>query len=256
MVEVFEQWVIVTGGTSGLGLEISKEMARKGYNVLIGCRNSRSGAVTCNSLKAVLGEECQARLECYELELSELSSIRKFARHVQEQNFVLSAIINNAAVYAPPHGSKTRNGLDMSFGVNYVAPFYLTNLLLPFIGRQQSPCTIINIGCGEYKLCRSVDLGFVQEQARLVSAGGFLLVTVESARNLPASCIGRKANPYVRVFFHGVERCTRTVLNTDSPVWHEHVSYPRVDCTEQDQVQFIVMDRGKEISFLNLLFLG
>ena len=243
-------WVLVTGGSSGLGLHICKEFAKRGYSILIACRNSHAGSVICKSIKAEIPEAFSNKVEYFGLDLSELSSIRKFVRHIQERQYALSALINNAAVYAPPHGTKTHNGLDLSFGVNYVAPFYLTNLILPYLLRQGCPCKIINIGCSEYQLCPRVDLPYVTEQARLITIGGFLLVTVESARNLSTSGIGRRANPYVRVIFRGAERRTRTLMDTLNPEWHDHVSYTGIQGdAEQDHVEFIVMNRGSKNSF-------
>ena len=196
---VVDKWALVTGGSSGLGRQITKYFARKKYNVLIACRNSHSGEAACRSISVEI--EAPTKIEYFFLDLAEISSIRMFVRHVESRKYTIAVLVNNAAVYAPLDGSKTNNGQDMCFGVNYVAPFYLTNLLLPTLIRQQQPCKIINIGCGDYVNCPAINFNYVREQFATLRLGGFLLIAIESARGLTATSSGLRTSAYVKVCF-------------------------------------------------------
>ena len=153
-------------------------------------------------------------MEYAHLNLADLSSIRRFVQHVLDLKYTVSVLVNNAAVWAPAAGSKTDDGLDLSFGVNYVGPFYLTNLLIPILRLQEIPCHIINIGCGDYARCPAIDLNYVSRQARLLTAAGSLLVSVDAVHDLPA--IGTKLAPcpYVGVLFRGAAHRTQALRNT------------------------------------------
>jgi NAD(P)-dependent dehydrogenase (short-subunit alcohol dehydrogenase family) len=118
---------IVTGANSGLGLETTRALARKGAKVILACR-SRSKA---DSAIAELAADGIARdlLEFGACDLSSLASIRAFADAVRSEHAHVDLLINNAGVMALPYG-KTVDGFEMQFGTNHLGHFALTGLLL------------------------------------------------------------------------------------------------------------------------------
>ena len=175
--------------------------------------------------------------------MGDLSSIRRFAEFVLAKQCFIAVLVNNAAVWAPEKGAKTQSGMDLSFGVNYVGPFLLTNLLLPALCRQRSESRIINIGCTEYEKCNSISLAHVRQQANSMNAPGSLRVTVEWARGLASMSASSKSNPYVKVLFRGVSQATRVIKNSINPVWQESFIFDDVQ-DHDGSVEFVVMDRG------------
>jgi NAD(P)-dependent dehydrogenase (short-subunit alcohol dehydrogenase family) len=118
---------IVTGANSGLGLETTRALARKGAKVILACR-TRSKA---DAAIAELAADGIARdlLEFGACDLSSLASIRAFAEAVRSEHAHVDLLINNAGVMALPYG-KTVDGFEMQFGTNHLGHFALTGLLL------------------------------------------------------------------------------------------------------------------------------
>jgi NAD(P)-dependent dehydrogenase (short-subunit alcohol dehydrogenase family) len=117
---------LVTGANSGLGYESTRGLARKGATVLMACRSLKKGKEAAETIK---GENPRGELRLMELDLADLSSVRKFAEEFQTRYDRLDALVNNAGVMATPYG-KTADGFELQFGINHLGHFALTGLLL------------------------------------------------------------------------------------------------------------------------------
>ena len=123
---------VVTGANNGLGLVITEHLARAGASVLMACRNlQKADAAAAGIMARVPG----ARLEIVELDLSRLSSVRRFADDLDVD--ALDLLINNAGVMMTPP-ERTEDGFDLQFGTNHLGHFALTGLLLARLGRAES----------------------------------------------------------------------------------------------------------------------
>jgi len=118
------QTAIVTGASSGIGLETAKALAGHGARVVLAVRDEAKGAAAASTLPA------SAKKEVRPLDLASLDSVRAFARDWAGQPVDL--LINNAGVMIPPL-SRTTDGFELQFGTNHLGHFALTNLLLPSI---------------------------------------------------------------------------------------------------------------------------
>jgi NAD(P)-dependent dehydrogenase (short-subunit alcohol dehydrogenase family) len=118
---------IVTGANSGLGLETTRALARKGAKVILACR-SRSKAEAAIAELVADGID-RDLLEFGACDLSSLASIKAFAEAVRSQHAHVDLLINNAGVMALPYG-QTADGFEMQFGTNHLGHFALTGLLL------------------------------------------------------------------------------------------------------------------------------
>lgn len=117
--------ILITGATDGIGMETAKMLTKEGHEVLL---HGRSEEKLANVAKETGNENA----EQYVADLSEMANVRSFARAVREKHSHLDVLINNAGVYTAP-GEKTEDGLDIRFAVNTVAPYILTNELLPLM---------------------------------------------------------------------------------------------------------------------------
>lgn len=113
--------VVVTGASSGIGLIAARELARVGAQVVLAVRTTAKGE------EASLG--MAGSVEVRELDVSDLSSVRRFA---EDWTGPLDVLINNAGVMDVPL-ARTADGLDLQTATNSFGPFLLTNLLLPHI---------------------------------------------------------------------------------------------------------------------------
>jgi NAD(P)-dependent dehydrogenase (short-subunit alcohol dehydrogenase family) len=118
--------MVVTGGNSGIGYEAAQELARKGAQVVLACRNLDKGREAASRIKASAAD---AAVDVMQLDLSSLGSIRAFASAFLEKHAALHVLCNNAGVMALPYG-KTADGFEMQFGTNHLGHFALTGLLL------------------------------------------------------------------------------------------------------------------------------
>jgi NAD(P)-dependent dehydrogenase (short-subunit alcohol dehydrogenase family) len=116
---------VVTGANSGLGYVTARELARRGAEVVLACRDRARGDAALERLSA---EAPGARAEVRLLDLAELASVRSFADALPFDR--LDLLVNNAGVMALPY-SRTADGFETQFGVNHLGHFALTGLLLP-----------------------------------------------------------------------------------------------------------------------------
>src|SRR3954451_18990173 len=117
--------VLITGGNTGLGLETAVALAREGAPVVITSRDAQKGEVARTEIRERSGSD---DVEVVELDLATLASVRDFAPRFAEIHDHLDVLVNNAGVML---GSRreTVDGYEMTFQVNHLGPFLLTNRL-------------------------------------------------------------------------------------------------------------------------------
>ncbi|MFS7899004.1 putative very-long-chain 3-oxoacyl-CoA reductase [Helianthus anomalus] len=117
---------IVTGATSGIGLETARVLALRGVNVVMPVRNLEAG----EKIKESIAEKIpNAKLEVMELDVSSLESVRKFASRYCQKGLPLNILILNAGIMTPPF-TLSKDNIELQFATNHVGNFLLTNLLL------------------------------------------------------------------------------------------------------------------------------
>ncbi len=116
---------IVTGSNTGIGYETALDLYKKGAKVYVACRNQEKALKAIQKMRAEggLGE-----LVYEELDLASLRSVKSFADNVIQAESRLDLLINNAGIMIPPQ-SKTEDGFEIQFGVNFVGHFALTGHL-------------------------------------------------------------------------------------------------------------------------------
>ena len=122
--------ILITGSTDGIGLETAKMLVSKGHTILLHGRNPKKLEAAEKSLSNV---SKGGRVEGYRADLSRLANVESLAEAVAENHPTLDVLINNAGVYKTPD-TVTPDGLDVRFAVNAIAPYLLTQQLLPLIG--------------------------------------------------------------------------------------------------------------------------
>lgn len=118
--------VVVTGGNSGIGFEAARELARRGAQVILACRNPDKGSGAAAEIQR---EQPAAKVEARVLDLASLASVREFAEALLRERPALDRLVNNAGVMAIPR-QQTADGFEMQLGTNHLGHFALTGLLL------------------------------------------------------------------------------------------------------------------------------
>ena len=140
---------VVTGANSGLGLVTSRELARAGATVVMGCRDPGRGTA---ALKQVRDEVPGADVTCESLDLASLASVREFAKRVTTSYQGIDLLVNNAGVMAIPRAT-TADGFEMQFGTNHLGHFALTGLLLPAMLTKDGS-RVVTVSSGAHKAGR------------------------------------------------------------------------------------------------------
>ncbi|NET58630.1 MAG: SDR family NAD(P)-dependent oxidoreductase [Symploca sp. SIO2E6] len=121
--------MLITGSTDGIGLETAKMLTSLGHHVLLHGRNPEKLEKVQKTLLELKGG---GRIEIYVADLSLMTDVEALAKAVFENHAKLDVLINNAGVYNALDPI-TQDGLDIRFAVNAIAPYLLTQRLLPLL---------------------------------------------------------------------------------------------------------------------------
>lgn len=131
---------IVTGANSGIGKETAIDLAKRNAKVIVACRSKERGQEAVADIRKRSGNPS---VHFRQLDLASFSSVHEFAAKVLSEEPKIDILINNAAVFLVPY-SKTVDGIETHFSVNYLGHFLLTNLLLDRL-REAPNARIINV---------------------------------------------------------------------------------------------------------------
>ncbi|XP_001990247.2 retinol dehydrogenase 13 [Drosophila grimshawi] len=143
--QIKEQIVVITGGSSGIGFEIAKALAARGARIILACRNMVEAQRAAAIIKRELG--CQTPtssddsrspaeryfVEARHLDLCSLQSVHQFASQLMAEFERIDVLVNNAGIVFGDTRLPTPDGFEPHCQVNYLAPFLLTQLLLPHL---------------------------------------------------------------------------------------------------------------------------
>lgn len=150
---------LITGATSGIGEVTARELARMGCSVVITARDQRKAEIAVDKLRA---ESSSLKIDGLVADLSSQDQVRNLAAEFMRQHNRLDVLINNAgAIYLRRYLSQ--DGIEMTFAVNHLAPFLLTNLLLEMV-IESAPGRIINVASNSHK-DREIDFDDLESQA-------------------------------------------------------------------------------------------
>lgn len=148
---------LVTGGTSGLGKETARALAEKGAELVLVGRDEEKCISTAEQIRAQTGNR---EVEYLVGDLSEQSEVRDLAQDFRHRYARLDVLVNNAGGFYLWR-RETSDGLEMTFALNHMAYFLLTNLLVDLL-IQSAPARVVNVASGSH---RGVELDFDDLQA-------------------------------------------------------------------------------------------
>ena len=125
-----QKTILVTGSTDGIGLETARMLVSLAHTVLLHGRNPAKLEKVERTLSALPDG---GRVESYVSDLSRMADVEALAKAVAEKHAELDVLINNAGIFKVSN-PKTPDGLDVRFAVNTIAPYLLTQRLLPLLG--------------------------------------------------------------------------------------------------------------------------
>jgi NAD(P)-dependent dehydrogenase (short-subunit alcohol dehydrogenase family) len=149
--------IAITGANSGIGQATATALAARGATVLACGRSKEKIEVACAGMRELTDNDAIHPLVA---DLAELAQVRGLAAAIQEKTDRLDVLINNAGL-ATDRRVETVDGLELTFAVNHMAPFVLTNALLPLL-KASAPARIVNVSSALYSSVKSMDLDDLQ----------------------------------------------------------------------------------------------
>ena len=125
-----QKTILITGATDGIGYETAKILVSMGHTVLLHGRNQAKLTDTQRTFSELPGG---GQMECYTADLADMQAVSRLVQAVTAHHTNLDVLINNAGVFTT-NQPITSDGLDVRFVVNTLAPYLLTNGLLPLLG--------------------------------------------------------------------------------------------------------------------------
>ncbi|XP_031351683.1 retinol dehydrogenase 12-like [Photinus pyralis] len=132
--------VLVTGANTGIGFYTAQDFAKRGARVILACRDLYRGEEAKTKIVEATGN---SNVVVRTVDLSSLSSVRKFAVEMKASENRLDILVNNAGTGLFEH-TYTQDGLSLSMQVNHFGPFLLTILLLGLL-KISSPSRIVMV---------------------------------------------------------------------------------------------------------------
>lgn len=175
---------LITGGTNGIGKSSAQVLARMGATIVIVGRNASKTAQVVSELRASSGNP---NVDSLVADLSSQREVRRLADEFKRKYQQLHVLLNNAGA-AFMKRQLSADGIEMTFALNHLAPFLLTNLLLDTI-QASAPARIINVSSGAHTSGK-IEFDNLQGE-RVYGFGAYpnaklatILYTVELARRL------------------------------------------------------------------------
>jgi short-subunit dehydrogenase len=141
-----QKTAVITGATSGIGLHTAKELANKGYEVIILARNSQKSQEAYAQIKA---QSPQQSVKLYTVDLSSIKQIKEVLDLIKKDHYKIDLLINNAGLIKRSC-ELSSDGIEMTFAVNYIAPFVIINELIAHLHQSDAP-RVINLSSELYK---------------------------------------------------------------------------------------------------------
>jgi retinol dehydrogenase 12 len=152
--------VLVTGGNTGIGRATAEGLAGRGARVYVACRSAVKGEAAVAAIRAATGNDAVFLLP---LDLADLASVRSCAAAFLAPGEPLDVLVNNAGVGGVR--GLTRQGFELTFGVNHLGHFLLTQLLLDRLV-SSAPARVVTVASDAHYSAPGIDFDALRRPAR------------------------------------------------------------------------------------------
>ena len=132
--------ILITGSTDGIGKLAAIQLAKEGHAVFLHGRNTDKLTRVISEIKELSRNE---NIKGFVADFSDLDTVTRMTEEIKAELQSLDILINNAGIFKSSQ-NQTQEGFDIRFAVNYLAPYVLTNTLLPLLKKGENP-RIVNL---------------------------------------------------------------------------------------------------------------
>ncbi|MEZ0539939.1 SDR family oxidoreductase [Fibrella arboris] len=155
---------VITGANSGIGKITAQELARKGFSIVMLCRDMEKGQAAQQEIQAINPTGTVDLIQC---DVASIASVRAAANELTDRYDHVDVLINNAGLYIDQE-RYSPDGYELTFATNHLGAFLLTNLLLDLL-RSGEEARVITISSEAHRLAGTFRL---DELARPTSYSG------------------------------------------------------------------------------------
>jgi NAD(P)-dependent dehydrogenase (short-subunit alcohol dehydrogenase family) len=202
---------LVTGANKGIGFEVARQLARKGFHVFLGARNPEAGEAAVQKLNKEGEKEEYGEITVLKIDVSEPDSIRRAAEEFSRHSDRLDALVNNAGILLDDDKdvlTTTPEIFETTLRTNTLGALLVAQAFVPFLKKSAAP-RIVNVSSGGGgQLADGAD-GWAP--AYCISKTALNGVTVQLAAALPKFAVNSVCPGWVRTDMGG-SNATRSVL--------------------------------------------
>ncbi|MGN1279172.1 MAG: SDR family NAD(P)-dependent oxidoreductase, partial [Limosilactobacillus sp.] len=145
--------ILITGASSGIGKETAIQLAKQGHTIIM---HGRDLAKTRQAVSEVIAASNNQQVTMVTADLSLMAEVQQLADTLKSRYQHLDVLINNAGAQFAGARKVTSEGHERTFAINTLAPFLLTNLLLPLLAKSTAG-RVVTVSSESYKLGGPVD---------------------------------------------------------------------------------------------------
>ena len=179
---------LITGANSGIGRITAFELAKKGFDIIMLCRNLDKARPVRQEIKSV---SKTGHVDLVWCDLASQSSVIQAAREVIDRYDRLDVLINNAGLYIEKE-QYTPDGIELTFATNHLGPFLLTNLLVNLL-RKGTNSRVITVSSEAHRWDRGFkidELAKPRQYEGMKAYGASKLCNILFARELSEQLAG------------------------------------------------------------------
>ena len=206
---------LVTGANKGIGFEVARDLARKGFHVFLGARDTGAGEAAAEKLRKE-GEEDYGEITFLKIDVSKPDSIRNAAEEFSRKSDRLDALVNNAGILLDDDKDVLMvapETFETTLRTNTLGTLLVSRAFVPFLKKSDAP-RIVNVSSGGGQLADGAD-GWAP--AYCISKTALNGVTAQLAAALPKFAVNSVCPGWVRTDMGG-SNATRSVAEGASGV--------------------------------------
>jgi len=204
---------LITGANKGIGYEVARQLASKGFHVFVGARNAKAGRRAAEEM----GKKC-GKATFLEIDVADNDSVKKAAREFSNSEDHLDVLVNNAGVVVDGDEAILEISDDLfrkTLETNTLGALRVTRAFVPLLRKSKAP-RVINVSSGSGQLTGGAD-GWAP--AYSISKSALNGVTSQLAAALPKFAVNSVCPGWVRTDMGGKNANRSVEEGADTIAW-------------------------------------
>ena len=209
---------LVTGANKGIGFEVARQLARKGFHVFLAARHEKAGQAAAGRLRTEGVNEGYGEITFLKIDISNADSIRRAAEEFSRKSDRLDALVNNAGILLEDDKEAltiTPEIFETTLRTNTLGALLMSQAFVPSLKKSDAP-RIVNVSSGGGQLADGAD-GWAP--AYCISKTALNGVTVQLAAALPKFAINSVCPGWVRTDMGGANATRSVAEGASGIVW-------------------------------------